>query len=112
MGGHQSCRSPLTAEGAVVTPRDCTHIAPSTQESYIDVGGTGLVGMHAWHARSRSHRDSTAVHVNLVLSKLGVGSSTLEGEHTMRSPALDLTPEPNCAASSRYRRPDGQVCSA
>ncbi|KAL1937063.1 hypothetical protein VTO73DRAFT_15145 [Trametes versicolor] len=30
----------------------------------------------------------------------------------MRSPALDLTPEPYRAPSSRYRRPDGQVCSA
>ncbi|KAL1937173.1 hypothetical protein VTO73DRAFT_14495 [Trametes versicolor] len=70
--------------------------------------------MHAWHARSRSHRDFTAVHVNLALSMLGVGSSTLEGEHTTRSRALDLTPEPEpCRAPSlRYRRPDGQVWSA
>lgn len=84
--------------------------------------------MHAWHARSvsrpfcyrkivltaskrnqRSHRDFTAVHVNLALPMLGVGSSTLEGEHNMRSPALDLTPEPYRAPSLRYRRPDGQV---
>lgn len=89
--------------------------------------------MHTLHARSvsrpfcyreivltaskhnqRSHRDFTAVHVNLVLSMLGVGSSTLKGEHTTRSRALDLTPEPEpCRApSSRYRRPDGQVWSA
>ncbi|KAL1937113.1 hypothetical protein VTO73DRAFT_15084 [Trametes versicolor] len=32
---------------SLVTTRDCTHIAPSTQESYIDVGGTGLAVMHA-----------------------------------------------------------------
>ncbi|EIW53618.1 uncharacterized protein TRAVEDRAFT_52736 [Trametes versicolor FP-101664 SS1] len=73
--------------------------------------------MHAWHARSlsrpfcyreivltastrnqRSHRDFTAVHVNLVLSMFGVGSSTLEGEHTTRSLAPSWTLPPSITA--------------
>lgn len=45
---------------------------------------------------------------------VGAGSSTLADRHTACSRALDLTPEPEpCRAPSlRYRRPDGQVCSA
>lgn len=56
----------------------------------------------------------TAVSVHLAPLTVGAGSSTLVDRRSTCARALDLTPEPepSRAPSSRYRRPDGQVCSA